>query len=355
MRWNRTLTVVDCHAEGEIGQVVTGGVPAIPGATVFDKRVYLQDHLDDLRKLILFEPRGAIHHNANILVPPCHPDAQVGYVILESTEYPAMSGSNTICVATVLLETGILPMSEPVTELTLESPAGLIRVTCECRDGKVEQVRFINQPAFCYELDAVVQVPGLGEIAVDIAYGGMTYVIVEAEAVGLEVEPANARELCVLGEKIKRAAAEQIEVTHPLNPAIPGITITEFTGPLATEGDTLRCRNTVVVSPGRCDRSPCGTGTSARLAQLHARGLIEPGQTFIHESIIGTRFISSILEETTVGPYDAVIPTVAGQAWITGICQMGLDPTDPFPRGFTVSDTWLRQLDDLPPVHSAAD
>ncbi len=355
MRWNKTLTVVDCHAEGEIGQVVTGGVPAIPGATVFEKRVYLQDNLDDLRKLILFEPRGAIHHNANILVPPCHPDAQMGYVILESTEYPAMSGSNTICVATVLLETGILPMSEPVTELTLESPAGLIRVTCECRDGKVEQVRFVNQPAFCYRLDAVVDVPGLGELSVDVAYGGMTYVLVEAAAVGLELDPSNARELCILGEKIKRAAAEQIEVTHPLNPAIPGITITEFTGPLATEGDTIRSRNTVVVSPGRCDRSPCGTGTSARLAQLHARGLIEPGQTFIHESIIGTRFSSSILEETTVGHYDAVIPTVAGQAWITGIYQMGLDPTDPFPRGFTVSDTWLRQLDDLRPVQSAAD
>ncbi len=355
MRWTTILQVVDCHAEGESGQVIVGGVGDIPGDTVFDKRVYLQEHRDDLRKLILFEPRGAVNHNANILVPSNHPDAQMGYIILESTEYPAMSGSNTMCVATVLLETGILPMTEPTTKLTLESPGGLISVVCDCRNGKVERVRFVNQPAFVYHLDAEIDVPELGRLRVDVAYGGMTYVLVDAAGVGFDLTPAEARRICELGQVIKKAAAEQLEAVHPTNPAIPGITQVEFTGPLLREGDGLRSRNAVVVSPGRLDRSPCGTGTSARLAALHARGLLEVGQPFVHESVIGTRFDSSVLETTTVGPYDAVIPTVAGQAWITGLYQFGLDPTDPFPRGFTVADAWLRQIDDLPPVHTAAE
>jgi proline racemase len=355
MRWSRTITVVDCHAEGESGQVVVGGIPHIPGETVFDKRVYLQDNQDDLRRMILFEPRGAVNHNANILVASNHPDADMGFIILESTEYPAMSGSNTMCVATVLLETGILPMSEPTTELVLESPGGLIRVDCECARGKVTRVRFVNQPAFCYCLDAGIEVPSIGTLAVDIAYGGMTYVLVDAATMGFALRPSEAREICELGQVIKRAAAEQIEVVHPDNPAIPGITQVEFTGPLRHEGNVLRARNAVVVSPGRVDRSPCGTGTSARLAQLHARQLIKPGQMFIHESLIETTFESRIEATTNVGPYRAVIPSVAGQAWITGIYQMGLDPTDPFARGFTVPDTWLRSLDDLKPVSSAAE
>ncbi len=228
-------------------------------------------------------------------------------------------------------------------------------MVCDCRDGKVERVRFVNQPAFCYYLDAEIEVPDLGRLTVDVAYGGMTYVLVEAARLGFELTPAEARRICELGQVIKKAAAEQLEAVHPTNAEIPGITQVEFTGPLLPEGDGLRSRNAVVVSPGRLDRSPCGTGTSARLAQLHARGLLEVGQPFVHESVIGTRFDSSIVSTTEVGPYAAVIPTVAGQAWITGIYQMGLDPTDPFPRGFTVADTWLRQIDDLRPVHTAAE
>jgi proline racemase len=355
MRWDRTFTVVDCHAEGEVGRVVTGGVPSIPGATAFDKRVHLQDHADDLRRIVLFEPRGAVHHNANVLVPSDHPQAQMGYIILESTEYPVMSGSNTICVATVLLEMDIVPMVEPVTELTLESPAGLIAVTCDCRDGKVERVRFVNQPAFVHHLGAAVMVPGVGELEVDIAYGGMTYVIVDAESLGFRLVPSEASALRELGEDIKRAAAQQIPVVHPDNAEIPGITNTLFAGPVRRDGDGWRARNTVVVSPGRVDRSPCGTGTSARLAQLHARGVLGVGEQFIHESIIGTTFESSIVEVTQVGDHPAVVPAVAGQAWITGISQLGVDPTDPFQQGFTVADTWLRSIDDLPPIRTAAD
>jgi proline racemase len=341
MRWAKTLTVVDCHAEGESGRVVVGGVINVAGETAFDKRVYLETQMDELRRLILFEPRGAAHHNANVLLPSNHPDAQMAYVILESTEYPAMSGSNTMCVATVLLETGILPMSEPVTELVLEAPAGLIKVRCDCRDGKVTRVEFVNQPAFCYELGRQITVDGVGTITVDIAYGGMTYAIVDAESLGFKLDPSEARDLCTTGQRIKKAAAEQITVSHPGNAGIPGITQTLFAGPLTADSHGLKSRNTVVVSPGRVDRSPCGTGTSARLAVLHAKGLISEGQPFIHESIIGTTFDSRIVGTTAIGPYQAVIPSVAGQAWITGIYQMGLDPTDPFPEGFTLSDTWL--------------
>jgi len=344
MRFSKMLTVVDCHAEGEIGQVITGGVGHIPGDTMFDKRVYLETQRDDIRKMILFEPRGAPWHNANILLPSNHPEADMGYVIMESTEYPAMSGSNTICVATVLLETGILPMVEPVTNLTLESPAGLIRVRCQCQDGKVTQVRFVNQPAFVYHRDQHIEVAGIGTVRVDVSYGGMTYVQVNAQDLGFAIEPSEAREICEQGEKIKLAAAAQLAVEHPENPAIPGISILSVMGELRREHGQLISKNTVVVPPGRCDRSPCGTGSSARLALLHARGEIQPGETLIHESIIGSRFYCSIEDTCQVGAYPAVIPAIAGQAWITGFNQMGMEPTDPWQQGFTLADVWQRTV-----------
>lgn len=348
MRWKLAFNVVDTHAAGEVGRVVTGGIGDVPGATVFDKRVYLEQNRDQLRHLLLYEPRGSVVQNANIIVPATHPDASFGYIILESTEYPAMSGSNTICVATVLLETGMVTMVEPVTTLTLESPAGLIEVECQCRDGKVERVKFINQPAFAYTLDTDIQVPGLGALNVDIAYGGMTYVLVEAADVGMSLLPAEAKQLCELGQQIKTAAAEQIPVEHPENPAIPGITQTLFCGPLRHEAEAIKSRNAVVVSPGRIDRSPCGTGTSARLAVLHAKGEMSQGELFCHESIIGTTFDSRIEGTSRIGPYDAVIPSVAGQAWITAMGITGLDPTDPFDHGYQLSDTWLTIEDPLP-------
>lgn len=341
MRFKQVLSVVDCHAEGESGKVIVGGVGRVAGQTMFDKRVHLETHMDHIRKMVLFEPRGAVWHNANIVLPSNHPEADMGYVILETTEYPAMSGSNTMCVATVLLETGILPMQEPVTNLTLESPAGLIHVRCECSAGKVTSVRLVNQPAFCYHLDKHIEVERLGTVRVDIVYGGMTFTMVDAADLGFTIDPSEARELCEIGQKLKFAAAQQLAVEHPENPAIPGITNTEFMGPLRRESGQLISKNCVVVSPGRCDRSPCGTGSSARLALLHAKGLIKPGQTFIHESITGSRFTCAIDGLAEVGRYPAVIPAVAGQAWITGLYQMGMDPTDPYQEGFTVADTWM--------------
>jgi len=341
MQFEKIINIVDCHCGGESGRVIIGGVGKIPGETMFDKKLYLEAHRDDIRKMVLFEPRGAVWHNANMLLPSNNPQADMGFCILETTEYPAMSGANTVCVATVLLETGIIPMQEPVTEITLEAPAGLIKARCDCKDGKVTNVRFVNQPAFCHHIDVPVEVDGLGIVRVDVVYGGMTYVMVDAASLGFSISPDEARELCEIGQKIKYAAAEQLPVTHPENPNIPGITNLEFMGPLRREDDQLIAKNCVIVSPGRCDRSPCGTGSSARLALLHAKGLLAEGEDFIHESIIGSRFTCTIDGLTKVGSYDAVIPAVAGQAWITGFYQMGMHPTDPYPQGFTLTDTWM--------------
>jgi len=344
MRWKRVFTVVGVHAEGEVGKVVIGGVVDVPGETMFDKMRYLAKHEDGLRKLLLFEPRGGPTHCANLVLPSRHPKAKLGYVIMESTEYAPMSGSNTICTVTAILETGILPMREPVTALTLETPAGLVDVTCQCKDGKVRQVKFKNVPAFVQHLDAPVEVAGLGTVRIDVAYGGMHYALVDGARVGFRITPDEARDICVAGEKIKQAAREQLEVVHPENAEIRDVTIIEFTGPVRRQGKGLTARNTVVVSPGRLDRSPCGTGTSARLAVMHARRQIRKGQPFDHESIIGTHFLSEVVATTRVGRKPAVITTVAGRAWITSIGQYGYDPDDPFPEGYTLSDTWLQAI-----------
>ncbi|QQZ13325.1 MULTISPECIES: proline racemase family protein [Rhodococcus] len=340
MRWSRVVNVVKCHVGGEINNVVTGGIGDVPGATVFDKMKYFREHRDDLRQLLLHEPRGSVTQCVNFVVPATDPEAQMGYVIAESTEYPAMSGSNTMCVATALLETGMIPMVEPVTDIVLEAPAGLIRIRCTCENGKVTSVEFENQPAFAYEVGVPLELDGYGTLTVDVAWGGMAYVLADADQLGLKLQPDEAREICDLGQKLKTAAAEQIPAVHPTNPEFAGITQTEFVGPLSRTDGVLTARNAVVVSPGRLDRSPCGTGTSARLAVLKAKGLIEVGEKFVHESVIGSRFESRIDRLTKVGTYDAVVPRVSGQAYITELSQVGLDPADPFPTGYTLSDTW---------------
>jgi len=341
VRFSNIVTVVGAHAEGEVGNVVVGGIGDVPGYTMFDKMRYLAENRDEIRQLLLKEPRGNVIRSANVVLPSNHPEAQLGYVVMESTEYPVMSGSNTICVGTVVLETGLVPMVEPVTELVLESPAGLIRLTCTCRDGKVTSVRFRNQPAFAYHLGAAVEVAGLGTLPVDVAWGGMAYVLVDAPSLGFQLAPDEARDLCVVGQRIKQAAAAQLPVVHPEHPDFAGITITAFIRPAERVAGVLTARNAVVVSPGRIDRSPCGTGTSARLAVMHAREQIAVGEPFVHESIIGGRFDAMIEELTTVGSFPAVIPSVAGQAYLTDVSQVGLDPADPFPQGYTLSDTWM--------------
>jgi proline racemase len=344
MRWKRTLTAVGVHAEGEYAKVVTGGVVDVPGRTMFDKMRWLSRHGDGLRKFLLFEPRGAAVHSANVVLPSSNPKAALGYVIMESTEYPAMSGSNTISTVTAILETGILPMQEPVTRLTLEAPAGLIEVTCRCEGGRVLQVKFRNVPAFVQVLDAPVEVPGVGTVTLDVAYGGMHYALVDARALGFAITRDEARDICVMGERVRAAAREQLSIVHPENREIRDVSITEFMGPVRRKGRGLTARNTVVVSPGRLDRSPCGTGTSARLAMMHARRRIRKGQLFDHESVIGSHFFAEIVGTTRVGRRPAVITTVAGRGWVTDIGQYGCDPEDPFPEGYTLSDTWLRAI-----------
>jgi proline racemase len=340
VRFSRSLKVVGAHAEGEVGNVVVGGFGQVPGETMFDKRNHLAGQRDWIRRMVLSEPRGQVARNANIVLPSNHPDADAGYVIMESVEYPVMSGSNTICVATVLLETGMLDAVEPVTNLVLESPAGLIPVECQVRDGKVTSVRFTNQPAFVHHLDAPVEVEGVGTVTVDVAWGGMAYVIVDARTFGFAVTPDEARDICALGERIKMAAAEQLPAVHPENPDFPGITICELTLPPERVDGVLTAKNTVVVSPGRCDRSPCGTGTSARMAVMHARGELAVGEPFVHTSIIDSRFECRIEATTSVGGVPAVVPSIAGQAWITDLTTLVLDPTDPYQDGYRLTDTW---------------
>jgi proline racemase len=340
------ITAVDAHACGEPGRVITGGVLDVPGKTMFEKKVWLETHADHIRKRMLREPRGYPAANCNLILPPTHPEADAGFVIMEQVEYPPMSGTNTICVVTVLIETGIVPAVEPVTHLKLDTPAGLISVDAEVHNGKVKCVTFHNVPSFATHLDTKIEVRGLGTVTVDVAYGGMFYVIADAAPLGFRLTPDEARDIVRVAETIKIAAREQLPVAHPENPGIEGVTIAQLSGPSSRPG--VDRKNTVVVSTGTLDsatfgaldRSPCGTGTCAKMAVLHAKGQLPLGRDFIHEGILGTTFTGRLIEETRVGPYAAVAPTLSGTAWITGFAQYVLDPEDPFPEGFTVGDIW---------------
>jgi proline racemase len=337
MRTSRVITVVGCHAGGEIGNVVTGGVLPPEGETVFERMLALRAD-DSLRRLLLREPRGSVAMHANLIVPSRRPDCPAGFIIMEPTEYPAMSGSNTICVATVLLETGMVEMREPETALRLEAPAGVVDVTARCRDGRVESVELTNVPCFAGRVDAALEVEGLGTLTVDVAFGGMWYAIADATALGFALEPAEARELSRVGELIRVAAREQLPCVHPENPEIAGVSIVQIAEPW--RGLRAVSRNAVVVAPGRLDRSATGTGLSARMAVLHARGLMRPGDGMTHASVIGSTFDGRIVSETSVGGRPAIVPAIRGSAWITGVTQVFVDPDDPFPQGYLLTDTW---------------
>ncbi len=350
MRLSSLITAVDAHACGEPGRVIVSGVPDVPGNTMFEKKLYLEQHGDELRRRMLREPRGYPASNCNLLLPPTKPEAHAGFVIMEQVEYPPMSGTNTICVVTVLIETGMVPVQEPFTELVLEAPAGLIPIRAEVADGKVKQVTFQNVPAFAAYIDAAIDVPDLGSMKVDVAYGGMFYVIADAARLGLELTPDEGSDIVRVGEMIKAAAREQLPVVHPENPDIAGVTIAMLSGPPSSPD--AASKNAVIVSTGTLDwsrrgswtgaidRSPCGTGTCARMAVMHAKGQLPLDQDFRHEGVLGTVFTGRLVEETTIGRYPAVVPTLSGQAWITGFSHYVLDPTDPFPEGFTMGDIW---------------
>ena len=340
MRSSKTIHVVSCHAEGEVGDVIVGGVAPPPGDTLWEQSRFIARDAG-LRDFILNEPRGGVFRHANLLVPPLHPEAQMGWIIMEPIHTPPMSGSNSMCVATVLLETGILAMSEPLTELTLEAPGGLVRVRAECRDGKVERVTVQNVPSFVDRLDAHIEVAGLGTLRVDTAYGGDSFAMLDAADLGFAISPDEARELAETGVRITHAASEQLGFAHPENPDWAHISFCQIAGPLQRGDDgVLTMRNTVAIEPGKLDRSPTGTGVSARLALLRARGRMAGGERLRMHSVIDSQFEGRIVADCQLGGRAAIVPSITGRAWITGTHQHLLDPDDPWPGGYRVADTW---------------
>jgi trans-L-3-hydroxyproline dehydratase len=339
MRAKQVIHVVSCHAEGEVGDVIVGGVAPPPGETIWEQSRFIAAD-QKLRKFMLNEPRGGVFRHINLLVPPKNPKAQMGWIIMEPEDTPPMSGSNSICVSTVLLETGIIPMEEPETKMILEPPGGLIEVVARCEAGKVTRVTVRNVPSFVDQTGASLEVEGIGTLTVDTAYGGDSFVIVDAESLGFKITADEARDLVETGIKITNAANEQLGFHHPENPDWRHISFCQLTVPLVKEQGSLLGRNTVIIQPGKLDRSPTGTGCSARMALLHHQGLLKPGDQYIGESIIGSRFHCTIDSLTRVGDRQAIYPLISGQAWITGTHQHILDPTDPWPEGYRIADTW---------------
>jgi proline racemase len=339
MRTTKTIHVISCHAEGEVGDVIVGGVATPPGKTLWEQRNWIARD-ETLRNFMLNEPRGGVFRHVNLLVPPKHPDAQMGFIVMEPEDTPPMSGSNSICVATVLLDSGIIEMKTPVTEMVLEAPGGLVRVRAECSNGKAQRITVQNVPSFAGETGAPLDVPNLGEITVDTAYGGDSFVVVDADALGLKLEADNARMLAELGVRITNAANRQLKFIHPENPEWTHFSFCLFAGPVSRKGNHLTARAAVAIQPGKIDRSPTGTAACARMALLHKSGEMQVGDTFTATSIINSEFHGKIVGETRVGELPAIIPELTGRAWITGTHQHMLDPDDPWPLGYKLSDTW---------------
>ena len=336
MRWSKTVTLVEAHAEGEVGRIVTGGVINVPGRTIADKLVHLNEVDDSLRRFLVFEPRASAQMSTCLIFPPTRPDADIAFIILQGDKAHAMSGSNSICLTTVLLETGILPMTEPETIVRIETASGLVTARATCRNGKCERVTLTMNPSYVHQLDAVVDVDGFGKVKLDIAYGGIFYALIDPAQLGLEIRPDQARKLVEAGSAIHRAVNAQLEIAHPEIAAIKGISYTMFNSVNAAG----ELKGATIMPPGRIDRSPCGTGNSARLAVAAARGLARPGDSFTARSIIDSTFEVTYAGDTTVAGRPAVRPIISGRGWIHGIHQIGLDPSDPYPLGYSVADTW---------------
>jgi proline racemase len=335
VRSRRVLHTVESHTEGMPTRVVTGGVGVLPGATMFDRRRWFLANSDGLRKLLMNEPRGHAAMSGAILQPPTRPDADVGVLYIEVSGCLPMCGHGTIGVATVLVETGMVEVVEPITTIRIDTPAGLVTVDVHVEDGAAKAVTLTNVPSFLFERDATVKVEGFGEITYDMAFGGNFYAILPIDALGLPFDRARKQDILDAGLAVMAAVNEQRRPVHPDNPEID---VCHHVQLVAPGSDARRSRHAMVIHPGWFDRSPCGTGTSARVAQLHARGELPLGADFVNESFIGTHFLARAVEETTVGPAGArlaaVVPTITGRAWVTGTAQYHLDPADPFPEGF---------------------
>ena len=331
MRPSRVFPAVDSHTKGMPTRVITGGVGVVPGATMAERRVWFAEHMDEIRTLLMYEPRGHSAMSGAILQPPTRPDADYGVLYIEVSGLLPMCGHGTIGVATVLVETGMVPVTEPVTTVRLDTPAGLVVADVQVEDGAARAVTIRNVPSFAHTLDGQVEVPGLGPVAYDLAFGGNFYAIVDLESLDLPYERAAKDRLLKAGLDIMDAINADAEPVHPERDDIHGVHHVYLKAP----GSTARhSRHAMAIHPGWFDRSPCGTGTSARMAQLHARGELPLGEDFVNESYIGTRFVGRLLEATEVGGRSAVVPAITGRAWITGTAQYFLDPTDPFPAGF---------------------
>ena len=334
MRARRVFSAVDSHTEGMPTRVITSGVGPLPGDSMFERMRYLTSKRDDLRTLLMYEPRGHAAMSGAILQPPILPGADMGVVFIEVSGCLPMCGHGTIGTATVLVETGMVEVTEPVTLIRLDTPAGLVEASVRVSDGRAESVTIRNVPSYLHLRDASVQVPGLGQVTLDLAFGGNFYALLPAASAGLEVRPELAGQLTATGLQIMDAVNAQLTFAHPDNPEISECKHVVLTAPA---GDGLPARAAVAIHPGWVDRSPCGTGTSARMAQLAARGELGLHEDFVHGSLIGRSFTGRLVAQTTVGGFPAVIPTVRGQAWLTAIGHYLLDPDDPFPAGFLVA------------------
>jgi len=336
MRFEKMITAVDSHTEGMPTRVVTSGFGPIPGKTMFEKKQYVEEHLDHLRTLLMFEPRGHGSMSGSIVLPPTSPDADLGVIFIEVSGCLPMCGHGTIGTCTVAIETGLVEATEPVTYLKLDTPAGRVVAEARVQNGRVKNVKIRNVPSFLYRQDVTVDVPALGQLTLDIAYGGNFYGILPVESVNLSLDKTDAQRLIDTGMKIMKSVREQVPLEHPLNHDIRDIKHIMFTGPPDVQG--AHAKNTVVIHPGTFDRSPCGTGTSARMAQLFFKGKLALNQDFVHESIIGTLFTGRLVEQLRLTPdVLAVVPTIEGRAWISGFQNFVLDPEDPFPAGFLVN------------------
>jgi len=338
MRWKRTIQLLDVHCEGEIGKVAIGGVPKIPGDTIAEQLYWMNTDPkgEELRRFLVLEPRGAPIGSVNLLLPAKHPDADAGFIILQPDQAHASSGSNSICVTTALLESGIVEMHEPETIVTLDTAAGLVRAVATCRDGRCEKVRLTMVPSFVHELDVVLDTPEWGAIKLDICYGGIFYALVDVGQVGLTIETAKAADLVKAGMILRERINRAMTVVHPEIPAIAGVAYVMFRD-IDPDGAIRTC---TTMWPGRVDRSPCGTGNSANLATLHARGKAKVGDVFKSRSIIGSEFEVGLSAVTEVAGKPAIIPTITGRGFTFGLSQVSLDPFDPLAGGFALTDVW---------------
>tara|TARA_B110000114_G_scaffold70935_1_gene75285 strand:- start:55 stop:1086 length:1032 start_codon:yes stop_codon:yes gene_type:complete len=342
MKSSKLIHIVSCHAEGEVGNVIVGGVSPPIGDSLWEQARWI-DQDQKLRQFVLNEPRGGVFKHVNLLVPAKNKKAIQGFIVMEPEHTPPMSGSNSICVSTVMLDTGLIQMQEPITEFILEAPGGLVPVKAFCENGKAKSIEIQNVASFADKLDVNLEVEGVGTLIVDTAYGGDSFVLVNAAELGFEIKPDEAKDISELGAKITAAANQQLGFTHPENADWNHISFCEIALPLYEEEGVKVSRNSVVIDPGKLDRSPCGTGCSARMAVLNAKGEMKKGDRMIGRSIIDSRFDCAIVDEVNIGNKNAIIPSIRGRAWITGTHQLMLDSDDPWPQGYRLTDTWAKK------------